>query len=173
MWYLCGIGSNIAPERHLPEALMRLAGRFEKVRVSRVLRTSPQGIDTRNSFLNALAVFQCPLEADGLKAWLVELEESLGRDRADPLSSVRDRPIDIDILAIANSPVFPAAAVTEEYYQGLISGVPGPGVELELAGQRLGEATSTIHRDQRSGYKVVVHQGEELLDHTAESAFPG
>ncbi|GGY85772.1 2-amino-4-hydroxy-6-hydroxymethyldihydropteridine diphosphokinase [Marinobacter zhanjiangensis] len=173
MWYLCGLGSNIDPERNLPRALARLARRFGPVSLSPVVRTAPQGMDSENSFLNALAVFHSDLQPDQVKQHLNELEEALGRDRSDPFSGVRDRPIDVDILETSGNPAFTGNAITETYYRQLLAGEPVSGERLPYRGRVLGEAPATIDWNQGAGHELVVQQGDNLLDHAIKAALPG
>lgn len=173
MWYLCGLGSNIAPETNLPLAVARLADLFGEVRLSPVIRTSPQGMVTRRSFLNALALFESQRPPDQVKSQLNVLEEALGRDRSDPLRSVRDRSIDVDILQAAAAPDFESTAIEENYFRQLLGGAPVEGVVLQLNGQLLGQATTTVYRNQGSGHEVIVQQGQNLLHDTVKTALPG
>ncbi|WP_328189018.1 2-amino-4-hydroxy-6-hydroxymethyldihydropteridine diphosphokinase [Marinobacter sp. OP 3.4] len=173
MWYLCGLGSNIAPKHNLPLAVARLARLFGPVSLSPVVRTAPQGMASDNSFLNALAVFQSDLPPDRVKQHLNELEESLGRDRSDPDSSVRDRPIDVDILESRNRPGFSGQAITEDYYRRLLEGEAVRGEPLLLEGWPLGEAPATIDWNQGAGDEIVVQQGDNLLYHAVKTALPG
>lgn len=173
MWYLCGLGSNIDPEQNLPMAVVRLVELFGRVSLSPVIRTSPRGMDSANTFLNALVVFRTELGPGPVKVQLNALEESLGRDRSDPLSAVRDRTIDVDILETAARPVFSGQGITEDYYRRLLASPPASGVGLTLAGQPLGEAPATIDRNQGAGNEVIVHQGENLLYHAVKTSLPG
>ena len=173
MWYLCGLGSNIAPEHNLPQAVARLARLFGRVSLSPVVRTAPQGMASDNSFLNALAVFQSDLPPDRVKQHLNELEESLGRDRSDPDSSVRDRPIDVDILESRDRPGFSGQAITEDYYRRLLAGEAVRGEPLVLDGRPLGEAPATVDWNQGAGDEIVVQQGDNLLYHAVKTALPG
>lgn len=173
MWYLCGIGSNIDPERNLPAAVVELVARFGPVSLSAVIRTAPRGMESDRWFLNALAVFHCELPPDRVKARLNRLEESMGRDRSDPLSAIRDRPIDIDILEVRQRPAFTGEQVTEDYYHQLLADQPADPQRVWLQGQPLGQAPATIHRDQGAGHKMVVHQGQNLLYDAVKAALPG
>lgn len=173
MWYLCGLGSNIDPEHNVPRAVAHLARLFGPVSLSPVIRTAPQGMDSDNSFLNALAVFHSELTPDRVKVRLNALEEGLGRDRSDPWSGVRDRPIDVDILEAAPEPVFSGQGIIEDYYRQLLAGEYRAGELLDLDGQPLGQASATIDRDQGAGHEVIVQQGDNLLDHAVKSALPG
>ncbi len=173
MWYLCGLGSNIAPETNLPLAVARLADHFGEVRLSPVIRTPPYGMVTERCFLNALLLVQSPWRPEQIKTLFNTLEEALGRDRSDPLRSVRDRPLDVDILLAAPTPAFDSTLIGEAFFRQLLAGELVEGVPLMLDGQRLGETAATIYRDQGAGHKVVVQQGQNLLDDAVKTTLPG
>lgn len=174
MWYLCGLGSNIQPEQNLPRAIGLLADRYGPVWLSAVVRTRPEGIDTPHAFLNAIAVFATDLSPEQLKRELNTLEESLGRDRSDPLSSRKDRPIDVDILEVGPTRNFTGNGIEEHYYRALFEGgPPQPAVPLELSGQLLGQAPATVYRNQGAGHEIVIEQGQQLNHHTAKTSLPG
>ncbi|WP_165857725.1 2-amino-4-hydroxy-6-hydroxymethyldihydropteridine diphosphokinase [Marinobacter sp. JSM 1782161] len=175
MWYLCGLGSNIDPVNNLPRALDSLVRRLGRLRVSPVVVTRPQGIDTERDFFNALVVLQSPLPVAALKAWFNRIEAELGRDRSDPDSSRKDRPIDIDILEVSEHGPLTGDAVEEDYFRRLLEGRVRPDEvrRVALGDGRLGEATATVHWDHGTGHEIVVDQRQGLLDHTFETAFPG
>lgn len=92
------MGANIAPEKNFALAKDRLV-QLGQTQFSSAHYTQPVAINTDLEFLNALFVIESPLAAEQLKAKFNAIEEALGRDRSDPLSSEKDRPMDIDILA--------------------------------------------------------------------------
>ena len=98
MKYLCSLGSNIEPELHFSRAKHYLAKLSEQIEFSRDISTQPVGMKTNHPFLNALFTLETTLSAEELKQEFNQIEALLGRDRSDPLCSVKDRPIDIDIL---------------------------------------------------------------------------
>jgi 2-amino-4-hydroxy-6-hydroxymethyldihydropteridine diphosphokinase len=96
------LGSNLDPERHLPEAVALLKERVMLLRVSQVYRSTPLGpageVLDQPPYLNAAALIELaagttPLE---VKSTLLRpIETDLGRvRRADKYAA---RPIDIDI----------------------------------------------------------------------------
>ncbi|WP_339798799.1 2-amino-4-hydroxy-6-hydroxymethyldihydropteridine diphosphokinase [uncultured Marinobacter sp.] len=173
-WYLCGLGSNIRPDENLPQAVARLAARYGPIWLSAVIHTRPEGMSTPNPFLNALAVFASELSPEQLKAELNALEEAMGRDRSDPMSSRKDRPIDVDILEVRRQRAFTGATIEEPYYRRLFQGEPAvAGVSLQLEGQRLGQSPATIYRNQGPGHEIVVEQGEQLNHYAVKATFPG
>lgn len=108
MKYLCSLGSNIEPELHFSRAKHYLAQLSDDLEFSRDIPTQPVGINTNRPFLNALFVMQSELSETQLKQHFNQIEETLGRDRSDPDCSIKDRPIDIDILGLVDdSPEVP------------------------------------------------------------------
>lgn len=88
------LGSNIAPERHLGDALQALRERFGDLVVSPVYRSAAVGFDGQ-PFLNCAAAFDSGLDRAAMRAWLRELEDASGRDRSLPRYA--DRTLDLDI----------------------------------------------------------------------------
>ena len=108
MKYLCSLGSNIEPELHFSRAKHYLAKLADELEFSRDIATQPVGMKTNHPFLNALFILETALTPSALKAEFNQIEVLLGRDRSDPLCSVKDRPIDIDILGkLADKPEVP------------------------------------------------------------------
>ena len=89
------LGSNLAPERHLREAIRALRARFGEVVVSPVYRTRAVGFDGPD-FLNAAALIDSDLDPYALDRWLHDLEDAHGRDRSGPRFG--DRTLDIDLV---------------------------------------------------------------------------
>ena len=57
---------------------------------------------SQRRFSNFCAYVETALEPQACKAECVAIEVELGRDRAHPMSKVRDRPADIDLLIRVN-----------------------------------------------------------------------
>jgi 2-amino-4-hydroxy-6-hydroxymethyldihydropteridine diphosphokinase len=90
------LGSNIEPEKNLPRAVRRLAGRFRVQAVSRVYRTAPLGLTAQADFLNAAALIETDLSPLALKYDVLRpIEASLGRIRGADKNAPRT--IDLDI----------------------------------------------------------------------------
>ena len=100
--YLRGIGSNVDPERNTVLIIDRLRRSFGEILVSRVIQTDPVGMTSQRRFSNFCAYVGTALEPEPCKAECVAIEVELGRDRAHPMSKVRDRPADIDLLIRVN-----------------------------------------------------------------------
>lgn len=96
--FLCSMGANLAPEKNFALARQQIDA-LGTVTYSVATYTQPVAIETHHDFLNALFLIETQLDAVALKQQFNRIEEHLGRDRTDPLSSQKDRPMDIDILA--------------------------------------------------------------------------
>lgn len=92
------IGSNLAPEKNVPIVLDTLLGEFGELWLSSVVYTQPEGMDSRNHFLNAVCLLPTSWDVRQLKRWLSQLEIDLGRDRSHPDKKILDRAADLDIL---------------------------------------------------------------------------
>ncbi len=95
--FLCSMGANIRPEQHFAAARELIAG-LGAARYSRAIYTKPVAIETSSDFLNALFLLETDWTAAELKHHFNQIESALGRDRSDPQSSQKDRPMDIDII---------------------------------------------------------------------------
>ncbi|MEW7865778.1 2-amino-4-hydroxy-6-hydroxymethyldihydropteridine diphosphokinase [Aeromonas diversa] len=128
MYYLCSIGSNMEPHHHVSLAIDELVTQFGQLSLSSVIQTTPVGITSRHDFLNCLFVVESPLSNHELKGRFVAMEQAHGRDRSDPLCKVKDRPLDIDILASHPHGDFSAARV-DSYLEALLAELCGEAVE--------------------------------------------
>jgi 2-amino-4-hydroxy-6-hydroxymethyldihydropteridine diphosphokinase len=95
------LGSNIEPEKNLPEAIRLLAERFALRAVSRVYETAPFGTGEGANFLNAAALIETSLPPVLLKYDVLRpLEAQLGRIRTADKNAPRT--IDLDIALYGN-----------------------------------------------------------------------
>lgn len=99
---LFSLGSNIQPERNLPEAARRLAQFGSHVRASQVWQSKPVGYAQQPDFLNAALAMDTFLSADEWCNTLIpRIEQELGRVR-DPSNKNAPRTIDIDLVIFGN-----------------------------------------------------------------------
>jgi len=91
------LGSNIEPERHLREAVKRLAQHGQVRALSTVWETAPVGFADQPNFLNAVVLLATPLTAQALRAEVIPaVEAALGRVRTG--NKFGPRTIDIDLV---------------------------------------------------------------------------
>lgn len=121
------LGSNIEPERYLPQAVQALADLFVIVRISAAVQTPSFGSDGP-SYLNAALVLRCALTPEELKVQVLRpLEARLGRIRG--ADKYAPRTIDLDVVVWDGQVVddhlwervHVAAPVLEVCPQGLVS----------------------------------------------------
>ena len=106
-WFLCSMGANLQPEQNFAKARSALV-RLGEAYYSRALYTKPVAMHSTHDFLNALFILHTELDSVSLKQQFNAIEQQLGRDRSDPQSALKDRPMDIDILG----PLTPESAAT-------------------------------------------------------------
>jgi 2-amino-4-hydroxy-6-hydroxymethyldihydropteridine diphosphokinase len=91
------LGSNLEPERHLPEAVRRLAQVGQVRAASAVWETAPVGFADQPNFLNAALLLATPLGAQDLCTRIIPaLEAALGRVRTQNKNGPRT--IDVDLV---------------------------------------------------------------------------
>ena len=96
---IVALGSNIEPERHLPEAVAALRGLGAKA-VSSVYQNPARGGRPQPDFLNAAVLLETQLDAAALTAALRVLEADLGRVRSE--DKYAPRTIDLDLLLLGD-----------------------------------------------------------------------
>lgn len=96
-WVALGLGSNLgARARHLARARASLAACFHTpLRASRIYESEPLGPPGQPRYLNQVVALRAPADPETMLAKLLEIEERLGRRRAEHWGP---RTIDIDLL---------------------------------------------------------------------------
>ena len=96
--FVIGLGSNVDPERHLPEAVRLLGERAEVIAVSSAWATAAVGPPGQPPFVNAAVLLHADLAPERVKPELLRpVEAALGRVRtADRFAP---RAIDLDFVA--------------------------------------------------------------------------
>src|SRR5689334_12936236 len=94
---LLGLGSNLGQrERHIAEAVVRLAGRgFTTVARSSLYLTEPKDAPPEDWFVNAAVRGTTPLPPEELLGVCLQVEDELGRVRTGRNSP---RTLDVDLL---------------------------------------------------------------------------
>ncbi len=90
-----GVGSNIRPERHVPQALAMLRAEFGDVRASGIYECPPVGFEGE-AFHNLVVSFETDAGVDDLVASLREIEDACGRQRGP--AAPPSRTLDLDLL---------------------------------------------------------------------------
>ena len=88
-----GLGSNLGDRESM---ITRAADLIDAVRLSTIRETEPWGYEDQPSFLNAVAEVETELAPRPLLDRLLDVEKSLGRERAGPRWGPRT--IDLDLL---------------------------------------------------------------------------
>ncbi|USD38588.1 2-amino-4-hydroxy-6-hydroxymethyldihydropteridine diphosphokinase [Ferrimonas sp. SCSIO 43195] len=158
--YYCSFGANLEPEANAVLALQALSRRFSPIVLSSIIKTAPAAMESKHPFLNFAFWFDSTMNADEVKSLFNQLETEQGRDRSDPECSIKDRPLDLDILSVNQAP---SPAQHPEYLTPLLHQLAGDadvpaGICLAQHGLELGHRAATIHRDPGSGHIRVVDQ---------------
>ena len=157
MYYHVSIGANIKPSRNIGLAVDQLLAHFGSLTLLPRVYTTSVGMLSESSFINTAAIFESSMAPDAVKHILNDIERSLGRDRGDPLCSVKDRSCDIDICAHqghadhrifsnSNEPYVAAVLRSTDY-----APIKGDTVELK-------DGSTAVNLHRRPSDKLVIHQ---------------
>ncbi len=158
-YFYVSIGSNLAPERHVAQAIGELSQRFGDVLVFPIVKTEPCDIHTDHPFFNTLVIFAAHDAADTIKHWFNQLEAAHGRDRSDPMRSKKDRTLDLDILHVQQQLDMQATrSFDEPYTQVCIDAVTSPQntQSITLGRFQLGHRPATVYTKRGSSDVFVV-----------------
>jgi len=143
------LGSNIAPEHNLLEAVHLLATHCRVLAVSPVYETAPVGTLNQPNFLNAAALIETDLPAADLKTQVLQpIEQVLGRIRTADKNAPRT--IDLDI-ALYGEAVFdlgsrhiPDPDITRHAHVAIPLADLAPNLRHPETGQTLGDIAATL-----------------------------
>lgn len=95
-----GLGSNINPEIHIPQAKEELAKGFSIIKVSEFIQTKPIGYAEQADFINGAVLLETPISLEQLRFKLQAIEKLLGRKK----STIKfgPRTIDLDVVVWNN-----------------------------------------------------------------------
>lgn len=98
------LGSNLGnKEQNLQQAIGEMQLKVgEVLAISAFHYSKPQGFDSENNFVNAVAYMETHLEPFGLLEVLRQIEKSMGRTTKSAGEHYSDRVIDLDILLYEN-----------------------------------------------------------------------
>ncbi|NUJ40643.1 2-amino-4-hydroxy-6-hydroxymethyldihydropteridine diphosphokinase [Pseudoalteromonas sp. 0303] len=97
-YFYISIGTNITPEKLAVTITQKLCERYGSIFIYPFVYTSPIKMNSNMPFLNSLAVIKYNLDENQIKNSFNKIETSLGRNRDDPYSPIKDRVADIDII---------------------------------------------------------------------------
>lgn len=176
-YYYLALGSNLSPAGNIAHGVRLLQAEFDQLVVWPVVETPPTAMNTNKQFYNTLVLVHTSLTPEALKRFCNQLEVQLGRDRNDPLSSFKDRPLDIDIMA-CQARLDPAITghFDEPYVRAVVQAGVRPNGEcrsITLGRHRLGETASTIYTDHATRHVMVIEDGIDRLLKRFEATFHG
>ncbi len=154
MYYYLSLGTNISPEVNAVKIVQHLCDNFGPMVLYPFIRTSPVDIQSENLFLNSVAIIKTDLKQTELKTKLDEIELSLGRDKADPLSASKDRTADIDILHGCHQLDLCAEIAEDIPYIHRVLALK-PAVNLQHSGLPTIDRPTTVNIDSDSGQIVI------------------
>lgn len=173
MYFYLSLGSNIDAEKSSVTMLRMLCQHFEKLGVFPFRYTEPEGIVSDQAFVNSLAVLWSDNEEVGVKKVLNYIEITMGRDRNDPLRSVKARHADIDILgasAVLSTVFFERA--TEPYVQQCFE-AKGLSPDFSEWGLAAYQRPSTVYLDAVTGKVGVVEDEFDGFKDWVEATLAG
>ncbi|MDE0214386.1 MAG: 2-amino-4-hydroxy-6-hydroxymethyldihydropteridine diphosphokinase [Deltaproteobacteria bacterium] len=117
-----GVGSNIEPERNVPEARRHIAHRHVIVAASPFVQTRPVGCVDQPDFTNGALLVETPVDRERLRADLKAIEALLGRRRGE--KRYGPRTIDLDIVVWNGRVVDPDFHTREFLRQAVMAVLP-------------------------------------------------
>jgi 2-amino-4-hydroxy-6-hydroxymethyldihydropteridine diphosphokinase len=167
-----GVGSNIAPERNVREAVRLLAAEVHVVAVSTAYRTAPLGRVGQPEFYNCVVQIETGMSPARLRSALRRIEGKLGRKRGDDKCAPRTIDLDVliygDLAVTTDAFVIPDPQIAERPFLALPlrelapdlvlpgSGRPIREIAAELGGrdmQPLPEYTEVLRREVANGQR--------------------
>lgn len=133
------LGSNIDPERHLPEAVTGLVRVAEILAVSQVWESAPVGFTEQANFLNVAVHVESTQTPAAFRAGpIADIERRLHRVR-DPDNINAPRTIDIDILRLGDGEILTRAFIAVPLAE------IAPDAVHETDGRSLAEIAAVLH----------------------------
>ncbi len=156
MYYHVSIGSNIHPSKNIGCAVAKLTECFGELTLFPRVVTDAVDMIEVNEFINTAAIFQSSMIPSEVKAILNDIERDLGRDRDDPLCSVKNRCCDIDICQVLNDPQPESFLASDEsYVKAVFTSARHAPIHCEHF--ELGDGSTTVNLQARSRNKLVIN----------------
>jgi len=156
MFYYLSLGTNIHPEFNAIRMVEMLCIRFQEIVVYPFRYTDPVDLSDSEIFLNSIAVIFSKHPETAVKAELNDIEIQLGRDRDDPLRSVKARSADLDILIAAEDFNLERFAEIELPYVQACYRRKGAKPALSSAALSAQQGPAAVHLDTAAGDIFVV-----------------
>lgn len=163
MYHYISVGSNIDPEVNIVRCLETLLARFGNVFIYPCTYTQPVNIVTDKRFINTLGVIRSDLSPRRLKQVFCEIEEALGRDRADVERSYKDRTCDIDIICSDDRFCLDYFKRCDEAYLQAVLSTGTEKVQVSLLGLTLADRPAAINFQGAAGHETVVEYEANAL----------
>ncbi len=94
--YILSLGSNVLPQKNIPNCLDLVARQFQVLKISSLYETPPFGPSGKKPFWNLVLVMTSQFSSKKVRAELRKIERQLGRKRTQNRFAART--IDIDLL---------------------------------------------------------------------------
>ncbi|WP_298632869.1 2-amino-4-hydroxy-6-hydroxymethyldihydropteridine diphosphokinase [uncultured Umboniibacter sp.] len=156
MYYHVSIGSNIRPEKNIGSAVAELTLRMGSITLFPRVVTAAVDMIEVNDFINTAAIFESSLSPSQVKAILNEIERDLGRDRDDPLCSVKNRCCDIDIFQVLDTPQPKSFLASDESYVKAVF-TSNRYAAIHCDHFDLSDGSSTVNLQTTTGNKLVIN----------------
>ncbi len=163
MYYYLSIGTNIRPHLNAPAIVKSLCQTFGQVTLWPFCITTPEQMQSQQVFFNSLAIVHSSLTQEAFKSQLNQIEQSLGRDRADPLRSEKDRTADIDIIHVNDKydlSIF--AQLNLPRYLRKVILQPHSSPPLKVKDLPAIKRPTAVNLERRSGHITIIKQ----IDHS-------
>lgn len=170
MYFYLSIGTNINPEENAANIIINLCHHFGKVTLLPFVYTKPELISSSSIFLNGLAIIESDLSDKEVKHILNTIEIKLGRNRNDPLKSIKDRPADIDILLQADKHhISLFDTFTDKYIKACLP--PNTPADLSVYGLPAHQGATTVHLDSTTSQISIIENKFDCLVNREKSSF--
>lgn len=157
MYYHVSIGGNIQPDKYIGCAVVKLTQLFGELTLfPRVITDAVEMIEV-NEFINTAAIFESSMSPTAVKAILNDIEVELGRDRDDPLCSVKNRCCDIDIFQVLDSSQPDSFLSSDEsYVKAVFTSNRYAAIQCEQF--HLGDGSTTVNLQAGPSNELVINQ---------------
>lgn len=147
------LGSNIEPERYLPEAVGRLHALGHVLAVSAAYHNPAVGPEGQPDFVNAALLLETDHPPKELQRALRQIETRLGRRRSP--DKYAPRVIDLDLVLFGSHVVeegslrLPDPDLLERAYLAVLAAEVAPGMRHPITGERMAAVAERLSASAR------------------------